>query len=96
MADEVANIAGSKLMPLSELLANDTTLQLALAILVVGIITIVLLSRKLSLWIDTKKFRYHRPYMTKLAKNIMLPLFAMVLIVSITTNSSQNSPIHHN
>ena len=85
MADEVANIAGSKLIPLSELLANDSTLQLALAILVVGIITIVLLSRKLSLWIDTKKFRYHRPYMTKLAKNIMLPLFAMVLIVSITT-----------
>ena len=85
MADEIVNVAGSKLIPISELLVNDSTLQFALAILVVGIVTIVLLSRKLSSWIDTKKFRYHRPYMTKLAKNIMLPLFALVLIVSITT-----------
>jgi len=84
VANDIENVAGSNLKPLSELLMQDATLQLALAILIIGIITIVLLSRKISSWIDTKKIRYFRPYVTKFAKNIMLPLFATVLIVSVT------------
>ena len=84
MADEITNITSSKIQPLSELLMQDITLQIALFILIAGIFTIVLASRKLSVVLDTKKFSYTRPYATEFIKKIMLSLFAIVLIVSVT------------
>ena len=84
MADEVANIAGSKLVPLSELLAKDATLQMSLIILVVGIVTIILVNRKISSLIDTRKISYARPHVTEFVKKIIFSLFAIALIVSIS------------
>ena len=85
MVDDIANIGGSNLKPLSELLMHDVTLQISLIILVAGIIGIILLSRKISLWIDTKRFSYARPYATEFVKKIMLSLLAVVLIVSVSS-----------
>ena len=85
MADEVANMASSNLKPLSDLLMNDITLQISLIILVTGIILIILLNRKMSVWIDTKKFSYTRPYATEFVKKTMLSLFAVALIASVSS-----------
>ena len=85
MSEEIASVTGSKLAPLTELLTNDITLQFSLAILIGGIIGIFLLSRKVSQWIDSKKFSYTRPFATEFIKKIMLSLFAFALIVSIST-----------
>ena len=84
MAEEVANIAGTKIMPLSQLLMQDTPLQMSLIILVIGIVAIILVNRKISFLIDTKKFVYARPDAAEFAKKIMLSMFATVLVVSVS------------
>ena len=84
MAEEIENIAGSQLKPLGDLLVQDITLQISLAILVVGIIGIVLINTKLSFWINKRKFSYSRPHVTEFVKKIMFGLFAIFLIVSIS------------
>ena len=84
MADEIADIAGSKIKPLGDLLMHDITLQISLVILVAGILAIVLLNRKVSFWIDRKKISYTRPYAAEFVKKIMLSLFALILIVSVS------------
>ena len=84
VADEIADIAGSKIKPLGDLLMHDITLQISLVILVAGILAIVLLNRKVSFWIDRKKISYTRPYAAEFVKKIMLSLFALILIVSVS------------
>ena len=84
MADEITDIAGSKIKPLGDLLMHDITLQISLIILVAGILAIVLLNRKVSFWIDRKKISYTRPYAAEFVKKIMLSLFALILIVSVS------------
>ena len=84
MAEEIANIAGTKIMPLSKLLMQDTTLQMSLIILVMGIVAIILVNRKISFLIDTKKFVYARPDAAEFVKKIMLSLFATALVVSVS------------
>jgi len=84
MAEEIANIAGTKIVPLSKLLMQDTTLQMSLIILVMGIVAIILVNRKISFLIDTKKFVYARPDAAEFVKKIMLSLFATALVVSVS------------
>ena len=84
MADEIANAVGPKLQPLTDMLMHDATLQIALVVLVAGFMSIFLISRKISVLMDTKRFSYARPYATEFIKKIMLSLFAIVLIVSVS------------
>ena len=84
MTDEIVGIAGSKLVPLSELLVKDSTLQISLFFLVIGISSIILLNKKISLMIDTKKISYARPYTTEFVKKIIFSLFAIIFISSVS------------
>ena len=85
MADELTNLANSKLVPLSQQLMQDVTLQLSLIILTTGLIGIVFLSRKVSNWIDARKFSYTRPFTTELVKKTLLSSLAVILIVSVSS-----------
>ena len=81
MAEDIVNLP---LQPLGELLKNDIQLQISLIFLIAGIIAIVLINRKVSSIIDSKKFSYTRPFATEFVKKILLPLFATALIVSVS------------
>lgn len=65
---------------LSQLLLSSTSLQLALVILVVGIVAIVLVYRRFSDWVKSQKFYYHRPHLSKFARVAILPFLAIALI----------------
>ena len=84
MEDEVGNAAGPNLEPLTELLMSEATLQISLIILIVGITGIIILNKKISIWIDGRKFSYTRPYATEFIKKVMFSMLAIVLIVSIS------------
>jgi len=60
---------------LSQLLLSSTSLQLALVILVVGIVAIVLVYRRFSDWVKSQKFYYHRPHLSKFARVAILPFW---------------------
>lgn len=85
MADEISSLTGSQLFPLKDLLLTDLSLQISLAVLIVGFIGIFVINKKLSSWINSKKFYYTRPLATDFVKKILFSLFAVALVVSMST-----------
>ena len=85
MADELTSFTDSKLVPLSQQLMQDVTLQLSLIVLGAGLLGIIFLSRKVSSWIDARKFSYTRPFATELVKKTLLSSLAVILIISVSS-----------
>jgi len=56
---------------------------MALVVLVVGLIIIVTIYRKFSSWIQTQKFSYTRPHISRFARTAMLAFFAIGLVSSV-------------
>ncbi len=81
MVEEITQNATSKLIPLNQVLLNDLTLQLSIAVLVIGFITIFLINRRISSWIETKKISHTQPFTTEFVKKILLSLFVIALFV---------------
>ena len=67
---------------LFSLLMSSTSLQIAFAVLVVGIICIALVYYKFSNWVRSQKFYYHRPHASRLVQVVVLPFLAIALITS--------------
>ena len=68
---------------ISQLLATHPALQVAVGILVVGVVGIVLAYRRLARWSLSKKFSYTRPHVSRFVRVAVLPFFAIALISSI-------------
>lgn len=66
-----------------ELVGSSEALQITLAILIIGIVTITLVYRRFSNWVKTQKFRYVRPHLSRFVRVGVLPFFAIVLITSM-------------
>lgn len=66
-----------------ELVGSSEALQITLAILIIGITVIGLVYRRFSKWVNTKKFRYVRPHLSRFARVGILPLFAIILITGM-------------
>lgn len=67
----------------SHLLASSESLQIALMILIIGIIAIATVYKKFSKWTKSKKFHYSRPYLAQFIRVAILPIFAIALISSM-------------
>lgn len=85
MVEELPEISVGEFGTVSSLLASNESLQIAFAVLVIGLIIIVTVYRKFSSWIDKQKFSHTRPHMSRFARSAVLPLFAIALVSS--TNS---------
>ncbi|MCV0366087.1 MAG: mechanosensitive ion channel [Nitrosopumilus sp.] len=67
----------------SDLLLSDGSLQFAFLTLLIGIITIILVYRKFSNWILTRKFSYTRSHLSNFVRSALLPIFALILITAV-------------
>ncbi|TFH01082.1 MAG: mechanosensitive ion channel protein MscS, partial [Nitrosopumilus sp.] len=67
----------------SEIIGSSESLQLAFAVLIIGIIGIVLVYRGFSKWIISQKFNYTRPHLSRFVRVSVLPFFAIILITSM-------------
>jgi len=83
MVEELNEFSAGQFETVSQLLASSVSLQMALAVLVVGLIIIVTVYRKFSSWIQTQKFSYTRPHISRFARTAMLAFFAIVLVSSV-------------
>ena len=83
MVDDLSEFSAGQFETVSQLLASSVSLQIALAILVVGLIIIVTVYRKFSTWIQTQKFSYTRPHISRFARTAMLAFFAIGLVSSV-------------
>ena len=84
MAEEIVPVVSSKITPLIELLIQDSLFQMSLAVLIIGLFALVLLSNRISKWIDTRKFSCTRPHATTFVKKTLFSIFAFVLIFSVS------------
>jgi len=66
----------------AELVASEPSVQIALSIMIVGLIAIGVVHWKVSKWVATKRFSYSRPHVTKFVQSAMLPIMAFALITA--------------
>jgi len=83
MVEELSEFSAGQFETVSQLIASSVSLQMALVVLVVGSIIIVTVYRKFSSWIQTQKFSYTRPHISRFARTAMLAFFAIALVSSV-------------
>ena len=83
MVEELSEFSAGQFETVSQLLSSSVSLQMALVVLVVGLIIIVTVYRKFSSWIQTQKFSYTRPHISRFARTAMLAFFAIALVSSV-------------
>ncbi len=87
--EELSNIPIGQFETVSQLIASSESLQIAFAILIVGLIIIGVIYHKFSHWVSTQKFNYSRPHVSRFARKAVLPFFAIALVTS--TNAYMQS-----
>ena len=80
--EELNNIPVGQFETVSQLIASSESLQIAFAILIVGLIIIGVIYHKFSHWVSTQKFNYSRPHVSRFARKAVLPFFAIALVTS--------------
>lgn len=65
-----------------DLIASSTSFQIALIVIVIGLIGIGIAYRRFSKWAKSKKFSYSRPHVSKFVRVAVLPFFAIALVSS--------------
>jgi len=83
MVEELSEFSAGQFETVSQLIASSVSLQMALVVLVVGLIIIVTVYRKFSSWIQTQKFSYTRPHISRFIRTAMLAFFAIGLVSSV-------------
>ena len=83
MAEEPGNTPIGEFETVSQLIASSESLQIAFAILIVGLIMIGVIYYKFSHWILSQKFNYTRPHISRFVRKAVLPFFAIALVSSI-------------
>ena len=83
MVEELSEFSAGEFETVSQLLSSSVSLQMALAVLVIGLIIIVTVYRKFSSWIQTQKFSYTRPHISRFVRTAMLAFFAIGLVSSV-------------
>jgi len=83
MVEELSEFSAGQFETVSQLIASSVSLQMALAVLVIGLIIIVTVYRKFSNWIKTQKSSYTRPHLSRFARTAMLAFFAIALVSSV-------------
>ena len=79
---DLANISVGQFETVGQLLASSVSMQIAFAIMIVGLIIIFTGYRKFSHWIRAQKFSYRRTNVAKFARVALLPLLSIALITS--------------
>ena len=87
--EELSNIPVGQFETVSQLIASSESLQIAFAILIVGLIIIGVIYHKFSHWVSSQKFNYSRPHVSRFARKAVLPFFAIALVTS--TNAYMQS-----
>lgn len=67
----------------SQLIASSTSIQIAFAVLIIGIIVICTVYSKFSKWARRQSFSYRRPHTSRLVQAAVLPFFAIALVSSV-------------
>jgi len=80
--EELGSIPIGEFETVSQLIGSSESLQIAFAILIVGLVIIGVIYHKFSHWISSQKFNYSRPHVSRFIRKAVLPFFAIALVSS--------------
>jgi len=81
--DQAVQASAGQIGTLVELLSSSISLQIAFAILVIGLIVLGTIYSKFRQWTRRKKFSYSNPILAEIIRRAVLPILALALISSI-------------
>ncbi len=81
--DEIAGVSVGEFGTVAELVTYSLNIQIALAILIIGLIIIITVSRIFTHWIKSQKINYVRPYVSNTVRYALLPFLAIALVTSV-------------
>jgi len=93
--EELSNISIGQFETVYELVASSESLQIAFAILFVGLIIIGIIYHKFSHWVLSKKFNYSRPHVSRFIRKAVLPLASLPGGESADRNSFHEAGTTH-
>ena len=83
MAEELSEFSAGEFQTVSELLASDSSLQVLMVGLVLGLGFLAALYRVLGNWMHNRTFSYTRPHVARFTRSAMLAFLAIGLVTSI-------------
>lgn len=84
MAEEdLTQISAGEFEGVWSLLLSSESMQVALIVMVIGIIGIMAGYRKFSFWVTSRRFYYRRPHISRFLRRAALPFFAIALITTV-------------
>lgn len=96
--EELSQISITEFENIWTLFLSSTSIQVAFAVLISGMIGIISGYRKFSNWVTGQKFYYERPHASRFLRRVALPFFAIALITSfnVYTQFTLSSAETHN
>ncbi len=79
--ETVTELVNTQFIPLNQLIATDSSLQLALAVLIGGIVGITVGHYKFSHWIESTKFRYKRTHLAHIIQRLAFPSIVIIALI---------------
>ena len=70
---------------ITDLLSSSFEMQVAFLSLIIGLSVLFVIYNKFSNWIGSKKISYTRPHLSRFIQTALLPVFAIVLVSSISS-----------
>lgn len=83
LVEEIVVESSNQFSAFSQMIISSTSLQITLAILVVGLAVLGVIYTRFKKWTRQQKFSYHRPVMAEAVRRAALPILALILISSI-------------
>ena len=68
----------------AELVTSSYEMQLAFISIIIGLIILFVTYNKFSNWIGSKKISYKRPHLARFVQTVLLPVFAIVLVSTVS------------
>ena len=69
----------------TELLSSSYEMQIAFVSIIVGLSVLFVVYKKFSNWIGSKKISYTRPHLSRFIQTVLLPVFAIILVSSVSS-----------
>lgn len=81
--EDLTQISAGEFEGVWSLLLSSESMQVALIVMVIGIIGIMAGYRKFSFWVTSRRFYYRRPHISRFLRRAALPFFAIALITTV-------------
>ena len=83
--ENLNNIELGEFEKVTDLLSSSYEMQIAFISIIIGLSVLFVVYNKFSSWIGSKKISYTRPHLSRFIQTVLLPVFAIVLVSTVSS-----------